>query len=403
VTAKQFPSPITAAPIGVTSRWAMIPVFLLFVLAGARTKADSDSAKELSGAIRRLGSQQFDARREAGDELLRAGGSAVPVLRKAASTSESPEIRYRASELLLRIERQLLELQIADILAGRPISGELPVWERYAEVVGTDRQARNLLAQMLERSPDLMLSIGGSHLQEQFDEAISDLLNPAFRRGSHPLTVPEAAVLLFAMSQPECQPTPATAGILVQYLNVANFRATLTGNEYGAPLRLILSGWVTRPAAGAPSTRLMLAQAYELPEGRTPALEIISAPIQQGQDAQSALSFLAKFGQREDLNAVEALLENKLELNSSRGTPRAVTTKVQDVALATLWKMNGENPVRHGMAGYIEDGGRPKLGNIGFADEESRIKAIAEWNAWRRARIKADLPPDGRAIEGQSA
>lgn len=376
-------------------------IVLLVVLTGSSSPADSDSANQLSGAVRRLGAREFDARREAGDELLKAGGSAVPLLRKAASTSESPEVRYRAGELLQRIERQLLELQIVDLLAGRPLSGDLPVWDRYSETVGSDGKARTLLAQMLERSPDLMLSIGTEDLQEQFDDCVSELLNPTFRRSSHPLTIPEAAALMFAMCQPECHPTPSTAGVIVQYLSVVNFRNTVSNSEYGPPLMAILSDWVLRAESSPPASRLILAEAYELPEGRGPALEIIASPV-QGQDVQKALFYLLKFNEPSDITAIERLLDNDLQLSSGRGERGETSTQVKDVALAILWKMHGQSPARHGMPDYAEPGGRIKQGSIGFPSEENRLKAIGQWRAWRRARVKADLRADGRAVEGQS-
>jgi hypothetical protein len=379
----------------------MVPMLLL-VFAGSQATADSNSVNQLSGAVRRLGSGEFDTRREAGDELLKAGESAVPLLRRAASTSDSPEVRYRASELLQRIERQVLELQISDLLAGRPISGELPVWERFSEMVGSDQNARNLLALMLERAPDLMLSIGGADLQEHFDECVNELLNPTFRRSNHPLTIPEAAVLMFAMSQPECQPTQATSVVIVQYINVQNFRTALLSSEHGSPLRMILSAWVTRSEAGPPKTRLMLANAYELPEGRVPALEIVTSP-NQGLDVQEALLFLAKYGEPADIKEIERLLENPQQLASARVAQGEMSTEVRDVALAILWKMHGESAARHGMPDYVEVSGRPKPGTIGFTTDQARAKALGEWRAWRKARVKADLPPDGRAVEGQSA
>jgi hypothetical protein len=400
VTARQNPNPISAVSAGRSGHWRTLSVLTL-VLAGTPAIADSDSVNELSGAVRRLGSGEFDTRREAGDELLKAGGSAVPMLRRAASTSDSPEIRYRASELLQRIERQVLELQISDLLAGRPVSGELPVWERYSEMVGTDQKSRGLLAAMLERSPDLMLSIGGADLQERFDDCVNELLNPTFRRSSHPLTIPEAAVLMFAMNQPECHPTPATAVVIVQYLNVTNFQAALGSSEYGPPLREIFSQWVTRGEAGPPKTRLLLAQAYDLPEGRAAALEIVASP-NQGLDVQEALLFLVRFGEPADIRAIEKLLENEQQLASARVAQGEMSTEVRDVALAILWKMHGESAARHGMPDYVEVSGRPKPGTIGFTSKEARVKALEKWRAWRKARIKADLPPDGRAVEGQS-
>jgi hypothetical protein len=206
---------------------------------------------------------------------------------------------------------------------------------------------------------------------------------------------------MFAMCQPECQPSPGTAVVIVQYMTVNNFRPTLRSTEYSSPLHMILSSWVTRTEAGPPGARLKLAEAYELPEGREPALEIVESP-NQVMDVQSALLFLASYGAPADIKAIEGLLENSQQLASSRVGQADLTTETRDVALAILWKMHGESASHHGMHGYVEVSGRPKLGTIGFTSNEARGKALGEWRAWRRANVKADLPPDGRAVEGQS-
>ena len=90
------------------------------------------------------------ARHEAGDVLLKAGPSAIPFLREA-SESDSPEIRFRATEILQRIELQVLSAQKADILSGAMTQGQLPAWDRYLQIVDDSSAARRLFVAMLER------------------------------------------------------------------------------------------------------------------------------------------------------------------------------------------------------------------------------------------------------------
>ena len=62
-----------------------------------------DSVDDL---IRQLGSDEFDAREKASDELLRIGAPALPALRKAAESGDA-EVRYRIKLILPRIEWSL--------------------------------------------------------------------------------------------------------------------------------------------------------------------------------------------------------------------------------------------------------------------------------------------------------
>src|SRR5262245_33057582 len=103
--------------------------FVVAVVWSAGLSWASPSA-DLSRAARRLGSTAFSERHEAGDVLLKAGPSAIPYLREAA-TSDIPEIRFRALGILERIELQVLDGQKAEILSGSLPEGQFPAWDCY--------------------------------------------------------------------------------------------------------------------------------------------------------------------------------------------------------------------------------------------------------------------------------
>lgn len=378
--------------------------FMAFVgLAFASAWAGATPSSDLPTATRKLGSSAFADRHEAGDVLLRAGATAIPYLREA-TTSESPEVRFRASELLQRIEIQVLDSQKAEILTGSLSEGLLPAWDRYRELAGDSEPSRRLFIAMLEKTPQLLLSIGGPGFGETFDRRMNDWSTSAspWLRGRGPDTVDELAALLLAASLPECSPTQVQAQSLSKSAELAWFSTQMTGTDRSGPLKALVVGWITHTGKGTAEARLHLAQYYKLREGVLPAREIISQDS-TGLETQGAILFLAQNGGGEDIPRLESLLLNEGELQTFRtGRPAdALKTQVRDVALVGLWKMHKESPTAHGMKDYVEQNGSPRTGTIGFHSDEDRLASIHHWRAWRKRHVKADLPVDGWAIEGR--
>jgi hypothetical protein len=358
---------------------------------------------DLSRAARRLGSSGFAERHEAGDVLLKAGPPAIPYLRQAAE-SDSPEVRFRALGILERIELQVLDAQKAEILSGSLPQGQFPAWDRYLAIVDDSPPARRLFVAMLERSPQLMLSFGSPEFAETFDRRISEWatsLSPWQRKLSGD-GVEELASLLLAACQPECAPSAFQVQLISRSAEYTWFQNHVNGTERKVALRSLLGAWILQSGREPAEARLHLAQHYQFPEGVFPARDIIDTNA-NGLEVQSAILFLSMFGQEQDIPRLERLLNNETELQSFQ-TPRpnqSMKTQVRDVALAALWKLQREDPAAHGMKDYREQNGAPRVGLMGFREEEERYTAIAHWRAWRKREVKADLPPDGWAVEGR--
>jgi hypothetical protein len=302
----------------------------------------------------------------------------------------------------MHIERRLLELRAEAIRSGQDVSDVLPAWGRFAEQVGSNAKAREWFIRLLRTAPELMLSIGTDDLQEEFERCVGEWTTSALRRSGAALPAEEVAVLIFAMSQPECRPSPMDASaVALQALSdrLQGERA----DDAGAPLvNALLSNWVARREGGPASFRLQVAKKYDLADGLIPAREIIEG-VQQGGDPQDALIFIARKGGLAELHEVEALLTNPQELySSSQRESGKFTTEIRDVALIACWKIAKEDPKAHGITSYREDGGRPRANTTGFAKDEDRVKAIGEWRQWRKAHVKEWLPGTGQAVEGRA-
>jgi hypothetical protein len=341
-------------------------------------------------------------RHEAGDVLLKAGRSAIPYLREATE-SDSPEIRFRARAILERIELQVLDGQKAEILSGSLPEGQFPAWDRYLQIVDDSPPARRLFVAMLDRSPQLLLSIGTSEFPEAFDRQLGDWANSAsqWQRRYSPENVETLAALLVAACQPECNPSPLQVQLLSRSAQGSGFQQQVTASERTQALRSILTAWILTDRDPA-EARMQTALYYRLREGITPARELIDGKA-NGLEVQNAIIFLSMFGEDQDIPRLETLLDNATELQNfqSQLPNRSMKTQVRDVALAALWKLRREDPAAHGLKDYREQNGAPRVGLIGFRNEEERQASIAHWRTWRKREVKADLPPDGWAIEGR--
>jgi hypothetical protein len=384
---------------GQSAKWVSFAV----ALAGPLSVWASPSA-ELSRAARRLGSSQFAERHEAGDLLLKAGPSAIPFLREAAG-SGLPEVRFRAQGILERIELQILDAQKAEILSGSMQRGQFPAWDRYLEIVDDSPPARQLFVAMLDRSPQLLLSLGTPESAEVFDRKLSDWAtssSPWQRRTTTPDGIEELTALLLAACQPESTPTPFQVQLLSRSAEFSWFQHQAQNTERKVALRSILSAWITQTGRQPADSRLHLAMQYRFPEGTVPAREIIDSGA-NGLEIQNAMMFLSMYGDDEDVPRLEKLLDNDTLLQNfqtAQGS-QSMKTQIRDVALAALWRLRKQDPAQHGLKDYREQNGVPRAGTIGFRDDEERRSAIDHWRAWRKRAVKADLPPDGWAVEGR--
>jgi WD40 repeat protein len=77
------------------------------LLAAAPLGADEKVAHRVAMLIEQLGSEDYELREEAGRELAALGAPAVEALRKAAASHQELEVRFRAKELLGRVQKYL--------------------------------------------------------------------------------------------------------------------------------------------------------------------------------------------------------------------------------------------------------------------------------------------------------
>lgn len=129
----------------------VLPASAAVVLAGEESKAPAGASAEravIERLVRELGADDFRSREEASQKLATYGAKARDLLKAAARDSESPEVRWRAEQLLRRI----------DGVAERPLGAEsekaLP--GKRPETTELDTmldQVRKQMEEFLQRRP----------------------------------------------------------------------------------------------------------------------------------------------------------------------------------------------------------------------------------------------------------
>ena len=123
---------------------------------------------------------------------------------------------------------------------------------------------------------------------------------------------------------------------------------------------------------------------------------------------QEAILYLAKAGNAAHLHSIELLLNDKTELQMRRMSQGSqpvttFTSRIQDVALAALLHLTGQNPRDYGFSGLREN---PQYlyqpGTIGFEGEEQRRTAINRWKRWSADNLKQVQPYVDQAALGHS-
>lgn len=358
--------------------------------------------------VQQLGSEAFFDRDQATRELRRMGRLALPALIEAVTNgSDDPEIRFRCELLLPRAEHEDVSARISAFLADTEgkYHHQLPGWNPFREVVGTDRASRELFAAIVQEPEHhgLLLAIqkGNRELAQAVTERRRQLqqqLTPrnmgpnGVRRAVQPSLV-DVALLVLAESLVSEKDAPFVGP---QY-HVSNFfyqpqgREAIAGNgQYGPAFRRLLLHWLeTRDGPNGITTAMTLAQNLNLGEKVIAqyAARLLDAQNMQPWNRANAACLVAKYRGKDHLASVVKLLSDETML--IRGNNRQPDIQLRDVGLAMAILLTGQEPRDYG---FEVANPNPQLRynytTFRFRDEEKksaddkRKAAIAQWKRW---------------------
>ena len=117
----------------------------------ARGWGAEPDAEHVAQLIEQLGAPRFIERQLATESLSSMGLAVVgPV--KQATQDRDPEIRFRARQILRTVRHLDRQRLINSFIAGVDVDADadLPGWQEFQQIAGTDENARQLYVQMLE-------------------------------------------------------------------------------------------------------------------------------------------------------------------------------------------------------------------------------------------------------------
>jgi hypothetical protein len=375
----------------------------------ASSAAESDGQEEKKvdeqarNLVEQLGSETFEQRRTAEEQLRELGLAARDVIQQGLS-SDDLQIRRTCQRLLNDILESDYQKRLARFENDTQglFEHDLPGWDRYREIAGDDQAARKLFGEMHQAEGALLIST------ESGKVPMADALDIRYETVYRMMRLPNAkqriqpslatiTALMFVASDPRLidddESGVSNDAYWSQLVNSPTFRQGLSAGKSAAPARAVLGQWIVLPTSQRLlNQKLRLAIQYEIPEGLDLALRTIEKRKQiTTVYASYAIEALGKLGGKPYAAKLLPLLEEETALTRQRVNKRIVTIQLRDVALGWLIYLTGQDhgeynlprakPIFQRMA-KNPTGYSVSYSYMRFANEEQRKQALQKWNAW---------------------
>ena len=336
--------------------------------------------------VKRLGHEQFAAREQASEQLIRLGLAAIPALEEGGKHPDR-EIRYRSRRILEIIREIDFDRRLDAFAAQREAedSGQLPGWERFRTILGDDSLARSLFVDMQRAEPALFLAMaqGPGAVGEAISTRAAEL-RQSTRVFRQRLSLASVAALLFAAGDEVVTVSEAAGRALYSYCYQASFSSALETGRNKELLRKILGLWIRRGDGWNAYQGMMLSVQFGLEDGVVPAERAAHNQANSAQIRQFAILTLAKLGSQTHAPLLESLLEDQTPCAWQQVNDVKYVTQIRDVALAALahlakadFKQLGLERVKPHQEFLLV------VESIGFASDQERVQALENWRRLR--------------------
>jgi len=354
---------------------------------------DATDAPDVVVLIEKLVASSFKARVKAADQLVAIGSAAKPIL-EASRNHADPEIRQRVVGVLDRIKARDSKQKLADFKANpsRKTAAQLPGWKLFSAIAGYSDESVATFGRMFEAEPELFADHPPQRVADLLSARVAEL-ERQFAARSKDVPVDRLHAFLMVSSRAEIPVAPAAARSLMKLVSRPAFIIRIRNpSRKQSQSRDITAHWIASCQAASSHGRLMLAMNANIESGLQVALAILrgrSAAIQK----QYAILAVARLGTIDNVADLEPLLKDSGKINIPRprtGTGRNATSRVSDIALASIWHLNGERPEDHGFPAirrntiYVF-----ALNQIRFESDERREEAMKTWIEFKTRRDRA--------------
>jgi len=309
--------------------------------------------------VKQLGDDRYAVREQAARTLLEAGESAQTALR-AGLADEDPQRRRSCRRILAQVAsatvRQRLDSVNPDELPGIEWMSELPGWDRYARIIGTDNSSRQLFLDMQKQEPALFASL------EDGPRAAADAVNTRFfqvhsRAYSRmtmqrkPPSLGTMAALVFICSDQRLKIPRELFDHYSWYslLQQTSMRQALTTGSQQSAARSILGLWIGMPGgANVAYNKLRMGIRYPVPEALDLALVVLEQKdLGNGNLYGFAMQSVGVLGGRSYSRVIAGLLDNETVVSRRTVIQNekriAIDIELRDVALGWLIFLTGQN------------------------------------------------------------
>lgn len=355
---------LRADPPGGAARRAIVLAAVLVLLPAGRP-ASAQAPVEFASLVQQLGDPGYAQRAEAAEQLLSSGRAAQEAV-QAGLQDTDPQVRRSCRRLLAEISvaimRERLQGDQPGELPGIEVLSTLPGWERFAEVVGSDRPSRQLFLEMHQQEPALFAAL------EDGVEAAADAIETRFfqvhaRTYSQMTTqrkIPSLgtmAALVFVGSDSRLEVPREVLDHYSWYslLQQNTMRQALTAGSQQASARAILGLWIAMPSgANIAYNKLRMGIRYPVPEALDLALVVVGQEgLNNGSLYGFAMQTIGILGGRSYSRMLASMLDDETVV--SRRTviqnKERITIEIQlrDVALGWLIFLTGQDHASYWM------------------------------------------------------
>jgi hypothetical protein len=336
------------------------------------------SAEQIEQLVAELGAREFASRERAADELTGIGTAIIPRLRRVAASSDDPEIRLRATEIVRQLSEGNLQAKVEGFLAGDDVDFE--GWRGIRSIFGDTPGARELFVELMRQHPTLAPSLE----KETRDRAVA--LESVLANVQNAMTVehrfPNRAdvfALLLAGLDANIPNNATLESQMLMVLNQNPVAGIRRDWQLSRPFDSLLAVWMMRSSLAIRQELIDTGLRMDL----KPTLELALQTLKesdQGSVLATALQAISRYGDQRHAFLVRDLLNDDRRI-AAAGIPNGngMTTQVRDfamVAIAILFKRPLEE------FGFRDVELHPTIGfdltNVGFKTDEEREAALGK-------------------------
>lgn len=294
-----------------------------------------EQLQQMEELIEGLGSKQFAARERAASDLLDLGKAVIPRLRSVGDEAEDPEVRVRANEIVSRLTRGDMETRIEDFMLGKDVN--FAGWRVTRAMLGESLAIRELFIEIMLAHPDLTASLDGMTRDRAIamEKVVTKIQHGMFIERKFPTRADAFALLLPTADRN----VPLNAGFENLLLSVLQKEAAskiYRDAQLAVPFKRLMGEWMIRSTLSSREEVLLTGMRWGIDRALPLALQTLGE-ANQSEVLGIALQAIARFGTREQIEAVVPLLDDARpasEVGFAEG--EAVRTHVGDVAMATI-------------------------------------------------------------------